>query len=200
MSKEDVLKGNAAYTREMRPYETYRVGNFKLRLVKLLIDDKGDSKEELKGARYKEQWLEKMHYSEEYAVRVMSLEETWCVRIPEHYGSFSVIVDLFRRGGKNAEDILTTVFCNIGNVCIVMDGFYHNMVLYAARMFVEHEDKTKGYEEKKKAYAAIVNEISTYLDNDLVLYKQDNGKPDLMEQEYKQDETKDMLAHDKELS
>lgn len=187
---EYALADHSEYKRKMEPYQEYRVGNFKVRLVRLQINDKGDARVLNKNAHFQKSFLEKNHWEEIYAVEVKTLEEKWSVRIPQDYGLFSLIVSVIRWDNKEAEDRLGTIFGNIFTVSCVPDGFYHNLVAFLTTVLVDHLDKKSSWKEKRDKYDKLIADFKWYLDADLETYKPEKEK-EWTEKEYHQAEVAD---------
>lgn len=178
------------YEREMKPYEVYRVGNFKVQLVRLQINDKGDARVLNEKAHFNKQFLEKNHWEEIQAIRVMSLEELWHVQIPQTYGMFNLIVDIIRWDGKDMTDRLGTILGNMLTVSCVPDGFYHNLVAFLTEALTWHFDDTSSWEDKKEKADKLIADFKWCLDADLEGYKP-KEKQDLTDEQYHQDEVAD---------
>lgn len=174
----------------MRPYEKYRVGNYKIELVRLQINDKGEARVLNKNAHFKKSFLEKNGWEEIRALLVYNLEETWSVRIPEHYGMYSIIIDLWRSGDENDETIISVMLGNMLNATCVADAFYQNLLVLAWHGLVAHHDNVSSLEEKRKKYDKLLEQMKLCLDADLETYKQ-RKREDLSADEYRRDEFAD---------
>lgn len=176
--------------REMVLYEKYRAGNFKVQLVRLLIDDKGTSRELRKEENLKKEYLAKFHYEEIRAVKIMTLEETWCERYPQHYGMFSLIVDLVRIDTKESMDELQTLCTVAYCTSAIGNGFFMNLVLVSLRAHTYGTYHTISRGEKKKLYKSVLKHYEYVLKKDLEGYKPKKRK-ELSDEEFRQMEIAD---------
>lgn len=188
--------------RRVMPLGTYtRFGNFKIKRVKLLISDKGTAREENANSKITEKYLEKNGLSEIEAVKIASLEELWCVRIPQNRIMYRFIIDLFEENTKDCDEILSTLLCNMGNVTSVGDGLYHDIVIHAARAYMNRKDEISSKEDKEKEYQAIANSILTDMLKDLENYVPQKEKQEMSNKEFEQmvlaDELREKLKEEK---
>lgn len=178
-----------------------RFGNFKIKRVKLLISDKGTAREENANAKITQKYLEKNGLSEIEAVKIASLEELWCVRIPQNRMMYRFILDLFEENTKECDEILSTLLCNMGNVTSVGDGLYHDVVIHAARAYMNRKDEVSSKEDKEKEYRAICDSILADMLKDLEGYIPKKEKMELSNKEFDQmvlaDEMREKLKKDK---
>ena len=180
-----------SFKRKMEPYKVYRAGNFKLRLVRLQIDDKGNARVLNKNAHFKKSFLDKEHLEEIYAIEVKTLEELWSVRIPETYGMFNLIVTIIRWDVKEMTDRLGTILGNMFGVSCVPDGFFHNLVAFLiAEVLPVHFDKVSEWKDKREKYDKALADFRWSLDADMEGYEPQE-KEDLSEEEYRHAETAD---------
>lgn len=188
--------------KRVMPLGTYtRFGNFKIKRVKLLISDKGTAREENANSKITEKYLEKNGLSEIEAVKIASLEELWCVRIPQNRIMYRFIIDLFEENTKDCDEILSTLLCNMGNVTSVGDGLYHDIVIHAARAYMNRKDEISSKEDKEKEYQAIANSILTDMLKDLENYVPQKEKQEMSNKEFEQmvlaDELREKLKEEK---
>ena len=180
MEKKEVLQ-----ERRVMPLGTYtRLGNFKIKRVKLLISDKGMAREENANAKITQKYLDKNGLSEVEAVKIASLEELWCVRIPQNRMMYRFVIDLFEENTKECDEILSTLLCNMSNVTSIGDGLYHDVVLHAARAFINRRDEFNSKEDKEKEYRAIVDSILRDMLKDLDGYVPKNLQMELSNKEF----------------
>lgn len=188
--------------RRVMPLGTYtRFGNFKIKRVKLLISDKGTAREENANSKITEKYLEKNGLSEIEAVKIASLEELWCVRIPQNRIMYRFIIDLFEENTKDCDEILSTLLCNMGNVTSVGDGLYHDIVIHAARAYMNRKDEISSKEDKEKEYQAIANSILADMLKDLEGYVPKKERQEMSNKEFEQmvlaDELREKLKEEK---
>ena len=188
--------------RRVMPVGTYtRFGNFKIKRVKLLISDKGTAREENANSKITEKYLEKNGLSEIEAVKIASLEELWCVRIPQNRIMYRFIIDLFEENTKDCDEILSTLLCNMGNVTSVGDGLYHDIVIHAARAYMNRKDEISSKEDKEKEYQAIANSILADMLKDLEGYVPKKERQEMSNKEFEQmvlaDELREKLKEEK---
>ena len=176
--------------RVMRPYEKYRVGNYKIQLVRLQINDKGEARVLNKNAHFKKSFLEREGWEEIRALIVCNLEETWSVRIPEHYGMYSIIIDLWRSGDETGETAISVMLGNMLNATCVADAFYQNLLVLSWHGLVAHHDEVSSWEEKRKKYDKLLEQMKWCLDADLETYKA-RKREDLSADDYRRDEFAD---------
>lgn len=188
--KIDVLGTDDVYKREMKPYEKYRIGNYKVQLVRLQINDKGEARVLNKNAHFKKSFLEKEHWEEIYALKISTLEELWSVRIPQSYGMFGLIIDVWRRADKEALERVEVLLANMLNVTCIPDGFFHNLVVFARQCLVEHIDDKSTWKEKREKYDKLVKDFKWCLDADIETYKP-KAEKDLTKEQYHQAEIAD---------
>lgn len=182
--------------KRVMPLGTYtRFGNFKIKRVKLLISDKGTAREESANAKITEKYLEKNSFSEIEAVKIASLEELWCVRIPQNRIMYRFIIDLFEENTKDCDEILSTLLCNMGNVTSVGDGLYHDIVIHAARAYMNRKDEISSKEDKEKEYRAIANSILADMLKDLENYTPKERR-DITDEEFEQMEIVDKVRQE----
>lgn len=175
--------------REVKQYEKYRVGNFKIELINMLVNDKGECRELLPKAHMKKEWLEKNHYEQMGAVKVVNLEETWCVRIPQHFVSmYGTIVDALKEDTKEANDILTVILTNFNLCTSVVHGWYQNLTLFAARCYVDMTAEGESFAQKKAKMEKLKEEFGWQLDAYLETYKQGKDK-DMSDEDFKRMQT-----------
>lgn len=187
--------------REM-PLGTYaRFGNFKIKRVKLLISDKGTAKEESANAKITQKYLEKNGLSEIEAVKIASLEELWCVRIPQNRMMYRFVIDLFEENTKEFDEILSTLITNMANTTSIGDGLYHDIVLHAARAFMNRKDEVSSKKDKEKEYRVITDSILSDMLKDLEDYVPKKEKQELSNKEFEQmvmaDELREKLKDEK---
>lgn len=182
--KLDVLGDSNVYKREMKPYEKYRIGNFKVQLVRMQINDKGEARVLNKNAHFRKSFLVKNHWEEINALKISSLEEKWSVRIPQDYGMFRLIIDVWRTEDKDALERVEVLLANMLNVTCIPDGFFHNLVAFAWQCLVEHFDDTSSWEDKRKSYDKLVKDFKWCLDADLETYKP-KAVEDLTDEEFR---------------
>lgn len=188
--------------KRVMPLGTYtRFGNFKIKRVKLLISDKGTAREENANSKITEKYLEKNGLSEIEAVKIASLEELWCVRIPQNRIMYRFIIDLFEENTKDCDEILSTLLCNMGNVTSVGDGLYHDIVIHAARAYMNRKDEISSKEDKEKEYQAIANSILADMLKDLEGYVPKKERQEMSNKEFEQmvlaDELREKLKEEK---
>lgn len=164
--------------------EYTRFGNFKIKRVKLLISDKGTAREENANTKITQKYLDKNGLSEIEAVKIASLEELWCVRIPQNRMMYRFVIDLFEENTKECDEILSTLLCNMSNVTSIGDGLYHDVVLHAARAFINRRDEFNSKEDKEKEYRAIVDSILRDMLKDLEGYVPKNLQMELSNKEF----------------
>lgn len=153
------------------PFEDYaRFGNFKIKKVKLLISDKGMAQEVSSKVKLSEEYVEKNGLSEIEAVKIASLEELWCVRIPSNRVMYRLIVDLYEENKEENDKILSTLFCNISNVTSLGDGLFHDVVIHAAMAYMNRRDEVSSKEDKVKEYKRITDSILADMLKDLEGY------------------------------
>lgn len=153
------------------PFEDYaRFGNFKIKKVNLLIYDKGMAQEVSSKVKLSEEYVEKNGLSEIEAVKIASLEELWCVRIPSNRVMYRFIVDLYEENNDESDKILNTLFCNISNVTSLGDGLFHDVVIHAAMAYMNRRDEVSSKEDKVKEYKRITDSIFTDMLKDLEGY------------------------------
>lgn len=183
------------YKRRMEPYEKYRMGNYKIQLVKVLMGNEGVIRELPAKSHNSTAWLDKMGYMEMYAVKVMNLAETFSIRIPQDYTMFLSLVDAFRRdseAGNKAIEMFTETLCMIAQS---FDGVMLEWILFACRVTLVTRGRNYTKAEKKKEYEKIYGEMKAWLKHSLAEYTAED-KTDLAENESKQDETADRLIHE----
>ncbi|WP_277070401.1 hypothetical protein [Prevotella corporis] len=188
--------------KRVMPLGTYtRFGNFKIKRVKLLISDKGTAREENANSKITETYLEKNGLSEIEAVKIASLEELWCVRIPQNRIMYRFIIDLFEENTKDCDEILSTLLCNMSNVTSVGDGLYHDIVIHAARAYMNRKDEVSSKEDKEKEYRAIADSILIDMLKDLENYVPQKEKQEMSNKEFEQmvlaDELREKLKEEK---
>lgn len=176
------------------PLGTYtRFGNFKIKRVKLLISDKVTAREENANAKITQKYLDKNGLSEIEAVKIASLEELWCVRIPQNRMMYQFVIDLFEENTRECDEILSTLLCNMGNVTSIADGLYHDIALHGARAFMNRRDEVSSKEDKEKEYRAIAESILADMLKDLEGYVPKKEKQELSNKEFEQMELADEL-------
>ena len=169
------------------PLGTYtRFGNFKIKRVKLLVSDKGTAREENANAKITQKYLDKNGLSEIEAIKVASLEELWCVRIPQNRMMYQFVIGLFEENTKECDEILSTLITNMANTTSIADGLYHDVVLHGARAFMNRRDEVSSKEDKKKEYRAIVESILADMLKDLEDYVPKKEKQELSNKEFEQ--------------
>lgn len=188
--------------KRVMPLGTYaRFGNFKIKRVKLLISDKGTAREENANAKITEKYLEKNGLSEIEAVKIASLEELWCVRIPQNRMMYRFVIDLFEKNTKECDDILSTLLCNMIYVTSIGDGLYHDVVVHAVRAYINRKDDISSKEDKEKEYRAIADSILTDMLKDLEDYTPKKEKQEMSNKEFEQmalaDELREKLKEEK---
>lgn len=188
--------------KRVMPLGTYtRFGNFKIKRVKLLISDKGTAREENANAKITPKYLEKNGFSEIEAVKIASLEELWSVCIPQNRMMYRFVIDLFEENTKECDEILSTLLCNMGNVTSVGDGLYHDIVIHAARAYMNRKDEVSSKEDKEKEYRAIADSILTDMLKDLENYVPQKEKQEMANKDFEQmvlaDELRDKLKEEK---
>lgn len=157
--------------RRVLPFEDYaRFGNFKIKKVNLLISDKGTAQEEDPKAELSEENIDKRGLYKIEAVKIASLEELWCVRIPSNRVMYRFIVDLYEENNEESDKILNTLFCNISNVTSLGDGLYHDVVIHAAMAYMNRRDEVSSKEDKVKEYKRITDSILADMLKDLEGY------------------------------
>lgn len=188
--------------RSMPLGEYTRFGNFKIKRVKLLISHKGTAREENANAKITQKYLDKNGLSEIEAVKVATLEELWCVRIPQNRMMYRFIIDLFEENTKECDEILSTLLCNMGNVTSIADGLYHDITLHGARAFMNRRDEVSSKEDKEKEYRAIAESILADMLKDLEGYVPKKEKQELSNKEFEQmvlaDGLREKLKEEKE--
>lgn len=183
------------YKRRMEPYEKYRMGNYRIQLVKVLVGKSGVIRELPAKSCNKKEWLDKMGYVEIYAIKVMNLAETFSLRIPQDYRMFLCLVDAFRRdseAGNEAIEMFTETLCVVAQS---FDGVLLEWILYACRVALIARECNYTKKEKKKEYEKIYKEMKAWLKRSLDDYEAER-KEDLTEDELRQDETADRLIHE----
>ena len=176
--------------------EYTRFGNFKIKRVKLLISDKGTAREENANAKITQKYLDKNGLSEIEAVKIASLEELWCIRIPQNRMMYRFVIDLFEENTKECDEILSTLLCNMSNVTSIGDGLYHDVVLHAARAFINRRDEFNSKEDKEKEYRAIVDSILRDMLKDLEGYVPKNLQMELSNKEFEKMMMADQLREE----
>lgn len=173
--------------KRVMPLGTYtRFGNFKIKRVKLLISDKGAAREENANSKITPKYLEKNGFSEIEAVKIASLEELWSVCIPQNRMMYRFVIDLFEENTKECDEILSTLLCNMGNVTSVGDGLYHDIVIHAARAYMNRKDEVSSKEDKEKEYRAIANSILADMLKDLEGYVPKKERHEMSNKEFEQ--------------
>lgn len=188
--------------KRVMPLGTYtRFGNFKIKRVKLLISDKGTAREENANAKITEKYLEKNGLSEIEAVKIASLEELWCVRIPQNRMMYRFVIDLFEENTKECDWVLSTLLCNMVNVTSVGDGLFHDIVIHAARAYINRKDDISSKEDKEKEYRAITDSLLADMLKDLEDYVPQKKKWEMSNKEFEQmmltDELREKLKEEK---
>ena len=149
-----------------------QVRNFKMKRVKLLVDEKGHSRELLPGAKMTTKFLEKQRAAIIGAVKITDLQEAWSIRLTETFAMANIIISLYESGEKADEDILSTLFCNYANVSTVSDGLFHNLILNCCSIYMLKQDKSKTVQEKKREYYDVLKLMVKNVLNDLETYEQ----------------------------
>lgn len=185
----DALGPDDAYRREMKPYETYRVGNSEVELVRRLVNGKGEGRTLLPKAHYKKEFLEKNGWEEVYALRISHLDSTGEVIIPQHYGNFGLLVDLFRRDDPRTTDMMSAILSNM-DIALQMP-LYGELGGFLAVVFNAILNKSLNVGEKKKLYGQFKDTFADYLDKDLLMYEKEPEPEDMSEKEYHQAEVAD---------
>lgn len=183
------------YKRRMEPYEKYRMGNYKIQLVRILMNDAGVVRELPAKSHNSTAWLDKMGYVERYAIKVMNLTETFSLRIPQDYTMFLSLVDAFRRdseAGNKAIEMFTETLCMVAQS---FDGVMLEWILFACRATLVARERSFTKAEKKKEYGKICDEIKAWMKRDLEDYTAEI-KTDLTKDEFRQAETADRLIHE----
>lgn len=169
------------------PLGTYtRFGNFKIKRVKLLISDKGTAREENANAKITQKYLDKNGLSEIEAVKIATLEELWCVRIPQNRIMYRFVIDLFDENTKECDEILSTLLTNMVNTSTIGDGLYHDVVVHAARAYVNRMDEVSPKEDKEKEYRAICDSILADMLKDLEGYVPKKERQEMSNKEFEQ--------------
>lgn len=166
--------------------EYTRFGNFKIKRVKLLISDKGTAREENANAKITQKYLDKNGLSEIEAVKIATLEELWCVRIPQNRIMYQFVIDLFEENTKECDAVLSTLLTNMVNTSSIGDGLYHDVVIHAARAYMNRRDEISSKEEKEKEYRAICDSILTDMLKDLEGYVPKKERQEMANQEFEQ--------------
>ena len=166
--------------------EYARFGNFKIKRVKLLISDKGTAREENANAKITQKYLDKNGLSEIESVKIATLEELWCIRIPQNRMMYRFVIDLFEENTKECDEILSTLLTNMVNTSSIGDGLYHDIVLHAARAFLVRRDEVSHKEGKEKEYRAICDSILTDMLKDLEDYVPKKEKQEMSNKEFEQ--------------
>lgn len=172
-----------------------RFGNFKIKRVKLLISDKGTVREESAKAKVTPRYLEKNGLSEIEAVKIATLEELWCVRIPQNRIMYQFVIDLFEGNTKECDAVLSTLLTNMVNTSSIGDGLYHDVVIHAARAYMNRRDEISSKEEKEKEYRAICDSILADMLKDLDGYVPKKEKMEMANKEFEQMEFSDELRN-----
>ena len=172
-----------------------RFGNFKIKRVKLLISDKGTVREESAKAKVTPRYLEKNGLSEIEAVKIATLEELWCVRIPQNRIMYRFVIDLFEENTKECDEVLSTLLTNMVNTSSIGDGLYHDVVIHAARAYMNRRDEISSKEEKEKEYRAICDSILADTLKDLDGYVPKKEKMEMANKEFEQMEFSDELRN-----
>lgn len=172
-----------------------RFGNFKIKRVKLLISDKGTVREESAKAKVTPRYLEKNGLYEIEAVKIATLEELWCVRIPQNRIMYQFVIDLFEENTKECDAVLSTLLTNMVNTSSIGDGLYHDVVIHAARAYMNRRDEISSKEEKEKEYRAICDSILADMLKDLDGYVPKKEKMEMANKEFEQMEFYDELRN-----
>ena len=173
--------------------EYTRFGNFKIKRVKLLISDKGTAREENANAKITQKYLDKNGLSEIESVKIATLEELWCIRIPQNRMMYRFVIDLFEENTKECDEILSTLLTNMVNTSSIGDGLYHDIVLHAARAFLVRRDEVSPKEGKEKEYRTICDSILTDMLKDLEDYVPKKERMELSNKEFEKMELADEL-------
>lgn len=172
-----------------------RFGNFKIKRVKLLISDKGTAREESAKAKVTPRYLEKNGLSEIEAVKIATLEELWCVRIPQNRIMYQFVIDLFEENTKECDAVLSTLLTNMVNTSSIGDGLYHDVVIHAARAYMNRRDEISSKEEKEREYRAICDSILADMLKDLDGYVPKKEKMEMANKEFEQMKFSDELRN-----
>nr|DAJ98088.1 MAG TPA: hypothetical protein [Caudoviricetes sp.] len=179
------------------PLGTYtRFGNFKIKRVKLLISDKGTAREENANAKITQKYLDKNGLSEIEAVKIATLEELWCVRIPQNRIMYRFVIDLFDENTKECDEILSTLLTNMVNTSTIGDGLYHDVVVHAARAYVNRMDEVSPKEDKEKEYRAICDSILADMLKDLEGYVPKKERQEMSNKEFEKMMMADQLREE----
>ena len=173
--------------------EYTRFGNFKIKRVKLLISDKGTAREENANAKITQKYLDKTGLSEIESVKVATLEELWCIRIPQNRMMYRFVIDLFEENTKECDEILSTLLTNMVNTSSIGNGLYHDIVIHAARAYMNRMDEVSPKEDKEKEYRAICDSILTDMLKDLEDYVPKKERMELSNKEFEKMELADEL-------
>ena len=173
--------------------EYTRFGNFKIKRVKLLISDKGTAREENANAKITQKYLDKNGLSEIEAVKIATLEELWCIRIPQNRMMYRFVIDLFEENTKECDEILSTLLTNMVNTSSIGNGLYHDIVIHAARAYMNRMDEISPKEDKEKEYRTICDSILTDMLKDLEDYVPKKERMELSNKEFEKMELADEL-------
>lgn len=171
-------------------YKKYRFGNFKVQFVKLLINDKGESRELRQTERLSKDYLEKNHWEEINAVKVMTLEETWCVRFPQHYGAFAQIALGIGVTDEEEKENFELFLSNMLNSTCYCDVFFQSLLTTSLFACVYHNDEVSPKKKKRKQYEKVLKCFKDILEDDLAGYFP-KEKTDLDDKEFHQMEIAD---------
>ena len=173
--------------------EYTRFGNFKIKRVKLLISDKGTAREENANAKITQKYLDKNGLSEIESVKIATLEELWCIRIPQNRMMYRFVIDLFEENTKECDEILSTLLTNMVNTSSIGNGLYHDIVIHAARAYMNRMDEVSPKEDKEKEYRTICDSILTDMLKDLEDYVPKKERMELSNKEFEKMELADEL-------
>ena len=170
--------------RPMNEGEWYSVGHFKLKKVRLIVDDQNHSRELLPSAKMTQKFLEKNKSFLINAVKISDHEEFWQLRIPSTFDAYSIITSLYESGDQQSDDILQTLLCNFANATTVMDGLFHNLLLNVGSIYVTRTNNNLTKKEKKREYFEVLKLAMKNILSDLEFSEEDMKRMEKANEEF----------------
>ena len=106
---------------------------------------------------------------------------------------YRFVIDLFEENTKECDEILSTLLTNMVNTSSIGNGLYHDIVIHAARAYMNRMDEVSPKEDKEKEYRAICDSILTDMLKDLEDYVPKKERMELSNKEFEKMELADEL-------
>lgn len=164
--------------------EWYTVGFFRIKRVRLIVDNKNHTRELLPTAKMTQKYLEKNKSILVNAIKISDQDELWQLRIPDTFEAYKILVSLYESGEEDDQKILQTILCNFANSTTILDGLFHNLLLNIGSIYVTRMDQNLTSDEKLKEYSDVMRIAMRTIISDLDFGEKEKEKMERANEEF----------------